>query len=139
MDKPKTAPGVLHFNMPRKLRKLVFSGHKTVEGMINCPDGLLSQTQFITEGCIIRFTDPTEYTPAEYLPLVKVTAVRMYKTLADFLAIEGIKHILPGVKTLKKGIRICRGKSRRWYDPYDFDDEGVQEHGIVAIEFVLIK
>lgn len=63
-----------------------------------------------------------------YLPHVKVTALRKYETLLEFIALEGLRHVLPGVRSLDDGLRIYHS---------EWTDEMIREHGIVAIEFVL--
>ena len=106
-----TIHGPYHISQPR-LDNLV-SGKKRVEGR----KGTLKWKK-IESGNHIIFFDKNYY---KFL----VLDVRIYTTIKEYLLKEGISNALPGIKTVKEGIKIYK----QWTT-----DEEENKYGFLAIE-----
>lgn len=103
----------------------IIKGEKIVEGKKNSPKTQQLQLEI---GDTIKFVSPTRTVRA------KITDMRHYEgrsCLKRYLKTETLKRTLPGVKTIKEGIKIYMSK------PINWTQKELDDYGVLAIEFVL--
>ncbi len=104
---------------------LIFSGVKTVEGRIAHEKYCLLQA-----GDRIRFftkdTTQNPSTPVLRALEARVLSSEKFPTFTDMLGYYGLKHCLPGIKTLSEGLAIYHG-----FPGYE---EEAKRLGVIGIE-----
>ena len=103
-------------NVSEPWRALIGSGAKDVEGRL-CK-GTFAELR-AGDRLIVRGGPGVEAIET------RVVAVRKYGTFKRYLEAEGLRHTLPGVETVAKGVAVYRAF---------YTKEQEAEHGIVAVE-----
>lgn len=97
---------------------LIKQGRKTIEGRLN--KGQFSRLEV---GQTVMWEN------AGQTVKTKLVRIEKYQSFSDMLVNEGLRHVLPGKKTLKDGIDVYRGF---------YSEEKEAEHGVLAIEVKLM-
>ncbi len=102
----------------------VLNGLKTIEGRsgdhglakLNCGD---------------KFTVTSNEDPTSVLGVMIIVRKQWYSTFRDMLATEGIDKTLPNVSSVDEGVKV--------YHAIKDYPQREQDHGVVAVEFVIVK
>jgi ASC-1-like (ASCH) protein len=97
---------------------LIREGRKTIEGRLN--KGKFAQLKV---GQIVMWENAGQKVKT------KLVRIEKYQSFSDMLVNEGLRHTLPGKKTLKDGIDVYRGF---------YSEEKEIEYGVLAIEVKLL-
>lgn len=93
---------------------LIKNNIKTVEGRKHS-----EKWSVLKKGSLLKIFSDNDYI------IRKIKDIRIYSSLEEFIINEGLRNILPGVKTLEEGVDI--------YLQY-FTKEDIKKYGMMAIE-----
>ena len=103
---------LVQFNVQEPYKSQILSGQKTVEGRLN-----KGKFWSLKIGDILQFDDTEEK--------VKVVNLTLYPSFQVMLENEGLKHVLPDIKTIEQRIAVYRKF-------YSIEQE--KEFWVIAIE-----
>ena len=103
---------LIQFNVQEPYKSQILSGQKTVEGRLN-----KGKFWSLKIGDILQFDDTGEQ--------VKVVDLTLYPSFQEMFVSEGLKHIVPDIKTIEQGIAVYRKF-------YSIEQE--KEFWVIAIE-----
>lgn len=103
---------LVQFNVQEPYKSQILSGQKTVEGRLN-----KGKFWSLKIGDILQFDDTGEQ--------VKVVNLTLYPSFQVMFESEGLKHIVPDIKTIEQGIAVYRKF-------YSIEQE--KEFWVIAIE-----
>ena len=103
---------LIQFNVQEPYKSQIFSGQKTVEGRLN-----KGKFWALKVGDFLQFDDTGEQ--------VKVVNLTLYPSFQEMFESEGLKHIVPDIKTIEQGIAVYRKF-------YSIEQE--KEFWVIAIE-----
>ena len=101
---------------------LIKVGLKTVEGRLNKGDFMS-----LNKGDVINITNNELGFNRKYA--IKITSTNKYKTFSEYLEKEKLEKCLPGIDTIKDGVKV-------YYKYYSKIDE--EKYNIIAIKFRLV-
>ena len=100
---------------------LIKNGEKTVEGRLDKGDwGRMEEREKI-----IFFNNNEEFK-------VRINSIKKYKSIEKMIISEKLKNILPGIRTIKEGVKIYEDP------PINFNEEKQKMYGVIAIKFTII-
>ena len=103
---------LVQFNVQEPYKSQILSGQKTVEGRLN-----KGKFWALKVGDFLQFDDTGEQ--------VKVVNLTLYPSFQEMFESEGLKHIVPDIKTIEQGIAVYRKF-------YSIEQE--KEFWVIAIE-----
>ena len=103
---------LIQFNVQEPYKSQILSGQKTVEGRLN-----KGKFWALKVGDFLQFDDTGEQ--------VKVVNLTLYPSFQEMFESEGLKHIVPDIKTIEQGIAVYRKF-------YSIEQE--KEFWVIAIE-----
>ena len=86
---------LIQFNVQEPYKSQILSGQKTVEGRLN-----KGKFWALKVGDFLQFDDTGEQ--------VKVVNLTLYPSFQEMFESEGLKHIVPDIKTIEQGIAVYR-------------------------------
>ena len=103
---------LIQFNVQEPYKSQILSGQKTVEGRLN-----KGKFWALKVGDFLQFDDTGEQ--------VKVVNLTLYPSFQEMFESEGLKHIVPDIKTIEQGVAVYR-------QFYSIEQE--KEFWVIAIE-----